>query len=214
MAEVTQVRKCECTANASACRFIALTGGPGAGKTAVLELFRKHACSGVALLPESASIIFGGGFWRHDSEAGRKAAQRAIFHTQRELERLVIEEGVSKAAICDRGTLDSLAYWPGSEESFWSDLQTTREKQLARYSVVIHLKTPGAHNGYNHSNPIRTESPEEAARIDAKILKAWEGHPKRIIVDSAESFIDKALRAVSLIAAELPESCRLYKGAK
>lgn len=209
-----ELKGCDCISSTNErCRFIALTGGPGAGKTAVLELFRQHACKGIALLPESASIIFGGGFWRHDTDAGRRAAQRAIFHTQSELERMVVEEGQSRAAVCDRGALDSLAYWPGTEESFWAELKTSRQELLSRYHAVIHLRTPGSRNGYNHSNPIRTESPEEAARIDQRILRAWEGHPRRIIVESAESFLDKALTAVTLIVNELPEPCRRCKGA-
>ena len=38
-------------------RRIALTGGPGAGKTAVLELMRKTLCKHVKVLPESAGIV-------------------------------------------------------------------------------------------------------------------------------------------------------------
>jgi hypothetical protein len=180
----------------------------------VIELFRRRSCAGIALLPESASIIFGGGFWRHDSLAGRQAAQRAIFHTQRELERMVAEEGGSRAALCDRGTLDSLAYWPGSEQDFWRDLETTREAELRRYHAVIHLRTPGAHNGYNHSNPIRIESPEEAARIDRRIQDAWQGHPRCVVVESTDNFVDKALNAVSAIVAELPDACQRCRGAR
>jgi broad-specificity NMP kinase len=36
-----------------------LTGGPGAGKTAVLELLRHSLCDDVAILSEAAGIIFG-----------------------------------------------------------------------------------------------------------------------------------------------------------
>ena len=43
---------------------IVLTGGPGAGKTAVLELVRQHFCEHVHVLSEAASVVFGGGFPR------------------------------------------------------------------------------------------------------------------------------------------------------
>ena len=69
-----------------------LTGGPGAGKTAVLELALRSLCKHVAVLPEAAAIVFGGGFPRRTSVPARKAAQRAIFHVQRESERLVLED--------------------------------------------------------------------------------------------------------------------------
>jgi hypothetical protein len=92
--EVLQVGTalCDCTRIEHEPIFVALTGGPGAGKTAVLEsagrLLREH----VAILPESAGILFGGGFPRHESDVGRRSAQRAIFHVQREVERLVAGE--------------------------------------------------------------------------------------------------------------------------
>ena len=66
--------------------MIVLTGGPGAGKTAVLEMLRKEVCPHVAILPEAAGILFGGGFWRLPTDSARAAAQRAIFRVQRELE--------------------------------------------------------------------------------------------------------------------------------
>lgn len=46
-------------------RRIVLTGGPGAGKTALLELIRQSFCSHVTVLPEAASIVFGGGWDGH-----------------------------------------------------------------------------------------------------------------------------------------------------
>jgi hypothetical protein len=43
-------------------RLVAVTGGPGAGKTAVLELAARSLCEHVAILLEAATIVFGGGF--------------------------------------------------------------------------------------------------------------------------------------------------------
>src|SRR5689334_15683057 len=86
-------------------RRIVLTGGPGAGKTAVLEMIRKTLCEHVQVLPESAGIVFGGGFPRRPELKARRAAQRAIFHVQCELEAAIITDEVS-VALCDRGTID------------------------------------------------------------------------------------------------------------
>src|SRR3989338_5679779 len=90
---------------------IVLTGGPGAGKTAILEVIKKNFCEHITVLPEAASIVFGGGFWRKGSIPAKKAAQRAIYHIQKELEQLVIEEQESAIILCDRCTIDGLAYW-------------------------------------------------------------------------------------------------------
>lgn len=189
-------------------RRIVLTGGPGAGKTAVLELVRQSFCRHIQVLPEAASILFGGGFPRASSPVGRQAAQRAIFFVQRELE--LAADGSDGAAIvlCDRGTIDGAAYWPGPAD-LWTSVGTTRDEQLARYDAVIHMRTPPAAE-YNHRNPVRIESPAEALAIDERIARAWDGHPRRYFVESAQDFIAKARAAVSILRDELPECCRRH----
>ena len=186
---------------------VVITGGPGAGKTAVLELVQKTFCNHVAVLPEAASIIFGGGFPRHDSFSARRAAQRAIFYIQRELEKLALDEKLSSIVLCDRGTIDGLAYWPGDEIDFWKEVNSTKEKELARYQAVIHLRTPPSHNGYNHQNPLRTETAVEASVIDEKIAEAWKDHPRRFFVESEEGLLIKVQKTLELIRNEIPASC-------
>jgi predicted ATPase len=197
---------CECAA-AHDRRRVVLTGGPGAGKTAVLELIRRSFCEHVKVLPEAAGIVFGGGFPREEDLECKRAAQRAIFHVQRELENTGDSHNPT-IVLCDRGTLDSLAYWPGPTEEFCPAVGTTRAEQLARYDAVIHLRTPPLDHGYNHQNPLRTESAAVAAEIDERILRAWEGHPRRYVIESTASFLDKAAEAVALVRREIPECCR------
>jgi predicted ATPase len=189
---------------------VVLTGGPGAGKTAVLETVRKRFCKHLAVLPESASILFGGGFPRRDSIAARAAAQRAISRVQVELERLTIEEQSYAVALCDRGTLDGLAYWPFERELFFSELGTSEQEQLSRYAAVIHLRSPGAKHGYNHQNPVRIETPAQAAEIDARIEAAWSAHPHRVFIDSSSDFLDKLIKAVDAIRAQIPDCCAAH----
>ena len=190
-------------------RRVVLTGGPGAGKTALLELIRQTFCSHVRVLPESAGIVFGGGFPRGNEEACRRAAQRAIFHVQRQLE--VIGDLHNPAVVlCDRGTIDGLAYWPGRVEDFWSSLGTTLDSELRRYHAVIHLRTPTAEHGYNHRNPLRTESAATAADIDARLADVWSLHPRRFVVESAPEFILKASAALDILRSEIPTCCRQH----
>ena len=187
-------------------RRVVLTGGPGAGKTAVLELVRRTFCEHVTVLPEAAGIVFGGGFPRDGSLPRRAAAQRAIFHVQRELE-AVGDDGNPAVVLCDRGTVDGWAYWPGPGD-FWSAVGTTQADELARYHAVIHLRTPAADGGYDRSNPLRTEGAPEAALIDARIDEAWSGHPRRFVVDATPDFLTKAERSIAILQAEIPECCR------
>jgi predicted ATPase len=188
-------------------RTIVLTGGPGGGKTAIVELVRRTLCDHVAVVPESASILFRGGFPRESSVASQCAAQRAIVHVQLELETLVGQRPDTRVLLCDRGTLDSLAYWPRARDAFFDELKTTEAEQLARYDVVIHVETPGAHHGY-HRDAVRIETAAEAAVIDKRIAAIWRNHPRCSAVPTTPRFIDKAARVIALIEAELPAACR------
>jgi predicted ATPase len=186
-------------------RRVVLTGGPGAGKTAVIEMIRRVMCHHVHVLPESAGIVFGGGFPRGSALAMRRAAQRAIFHVQRELE-ATCAAGDHALVVCDRGTIDSLAYWPGPEDML-ATVGTSLAEELERYYAVVHLRTPPA-NEYNHRNPLRVETPAEAAAIDERIATAWLRHPRRFEVDASPDFIAKAMRALEIVRDLVPECCR------
>lgn len=202
------------TSTASAClcdrthhtRRVVLTGGPGAGKTAVLELVRATACRHVRVLPEAASILFGGGFPRRDGFEERRAAQRALFHVQRELEALGKAEGAA-ILLCDRGTLDGLAYWPGDPQDLWRAVHSSLEGEQQRYAAVIHLQTPAEGVGYNHANPIRTETARAAALIDARIAEVWAGHPRVTTISASDDFLVKANAALDAIRSALPDCC-------
>jgi predicted ATPase len=190
--------------------LVAVTGGPGAGKTAVLEMALRSFCAHVGVLPEAAGVVFGGGFPRHDSEIARRAAQRSIFHIQREMERLVVGEGRVAVGLCDRGTVDGVAYWPAASDSYWAEFGTTREQELDRYAAVIHLRTPAATQGYNHDNVLRVESAAAAEVLDRRILEAWSGHPNRVVIESDDEFLPKAARALAVARALLPRCCRAH----
>jgi predicted ATPase len=180
-------------------RRIVLTGGPGAGKTAVLDLLRHELCEHVAILPEAAGLVFAGGFPRNDKPEVRRAAQRAIFHVQSELE-AAFEANGSTLLLCDRGAVDGAAYWPGPDD-FWNALGTTRRAILDRYDVVIHLRVPPAPH-YGHQNPLRTETAAEARAIDDRIL------------ESSSDFVEKARQALEAIRAELPKCCNRVTGSQ
>jgi predicted ATPase len=196
---------CTCDVEHST-RKVVLTGGPGAGKTAILEFMRLAFCRHVVILPEAAGILFGGGFPRNRSDVRLRAAQRAIFHVQRQLE--AGTEGENAAiVVCDRGTPDGSAYWPGPG-TLWEAVGTRMEDELSRYAAVIHLRTPGEANGYNYRNPLRTESVEEALEIDERIGKIWAPHPGYVEVPATDDFLVKARRALTLLRDQVPPCCQ------
>jgi hypothetical protein len=172
----------------------------------VLELILQQFCSHVQILPEAAGIVFGGGFPRTGSAERRRAAQRAIFFVQRELENIGDADNAA-IVLCDRGTVDGAAYWPGPD-SFWKSVGTTIEQELGRYDAVIHLRTPPSGGGYNQANPRRTESARTAAEIDAELLRIWMNHPRRYVVPPTGDFLEKAAKTIEILHDEMPDCCK------
>jgi hypothetical protein len=129
---------------------------------------------------------------------------------QREVERLVTEEQQVAVALCDRGTVDGLAYWPDPPETFWRDVGSELSDELARYSAVVHLRTPAIDEGYT-GDRIRVESARQAAGLDHRILDAWAGHTRRTVVASSPDFGAKASEALELIRSHLPPCCLAHQ---
>lgn len=200
-------KRCGCCEPHGKTKLVVLTGGPGAGKTAVLEIIRKELCEHVVILPEAASVVFGGGFWRLNSVSARMASQRAILHVQQELENIALGEDQWSLGLCDRGTLDALAYWPGDEQEFWQEARSSRDAEYQRYYSVIHLRVPTDELGYNHDNPLRIETAPQAAAIDERIHAIWSKHPRYRMVDSDQDFLIKAKKVLHHIKEDMPPCC-------
>lgn len=204
----TGTHPCKCNRKRHRVKFVVLTGGPGGGKTAILEMARRYFCRHVVLLPEAASIVFSGGFPRLCTDAGREAAQHAIFAVQRQMETLAANHPDTALVLCDRGTIDGLAYWPGTPRSFFARHQTTLQEELARYAAVIHVEPAGPESYERGGN--RVETIEEARRIDGRIRAAWDHHPLRYVLSNSSNFLDKATLALELIRTQMPECCRTH----
>lgn len=181
---------------------IVLTGGPSGGKTTLLDALKKELGPGVSVVPEAASILYRGGFPRGKTSKSLIHTQKAIYYTQKELEDLIDVQSSAPLLICDRGSLDSIAYWPHSEGNFFETMGTAREQELSRYDWVLHLDTASA-NFYDGANPIRTESYDEAWSLNQKIKQAWKGHPRRIVISQNDDFLGKMAKSVALISAIL-----------
>lgn len=205
---VDGMARCWCATTGHAARLVVVTGGPGAGKTAVLELARRTLCRHVAILPEAAGIVYGGGFPRRATPAARRAVQRVIWHTERQLEWLEQAEGAAALVLCDRSTIDGLAYWPGQPDELLAEMGTDLATERSRYRAVVHLRTPDGDHGYNHQNPLRTEDARTARAIDDRILELWDGHPNRVVVDEHDDFEVKADEALAALRTHVPACCR------
>ncbi len=182
------------------CRKIVLTGGPSGGKTTVTEAVSREFPDQVQIVPEAASLIFSGGWPRRANANGIRRHQRAIYFVQRELEEMIQSELTpTQMVLCDRGSMDGVAYWPFEDGGFLKELESDESRELKRYDLVLHLDTAPV-SAYSKNNRVRNESFEEAWALNEKIKQAWSGHPHRIIIPGLESgFIDKLSQSLLVI---------------
>lgn len=197
------------------CRIV-VTGGPGGGKTTAADLFRREIGERVVIVPEAATLVFSGGFPRCANAPGLLAAQHAIYHVQRNLEDVQSAQYPDRILLCDRGTVDGAAYWPGETDEFFGELGTSLEAELARYDGVIFFESAAVGGlDIEGGNPIRNESLEEAAALDRKLHELWENHPRFVVVRHNRSFFKKisfGLAELEAMVAELDQRKELPGG--
>lgn len=171
---------------------VVLTGGPGGGKTTAADLYRREIGDRVVIVPESATLLYSGGFPRSSRKDVRKVAQKAIYQTQTCLEDAQIAGYENRILLCDRGTVDGAAYWPGDPSDFFQSLGTSLESELARYDAVIFFETAAVGGiSIEGGNPVRVESLEQAVEIDKKLRELWSPHPHFVFIAHDKSFLKK-----------------------
>jgi len=169
---------------------IVLTGGPGGGKTTLINELQcdPEWANRIIALPEAISI------------AGRVGiSMREPLFQKLRVETQATMEGVldralgnedSRVILCHRGTLNPLAYWLDrgwSEEEFFAFTETQRKEHYQRYTAVIHLVTaaddaPQAYKRFPEAH--RPEQPEVAIRLDRLLEQVWCGHPRYFQIDN------------------------------
>lgn len=191
---------------------IVLTGGPGGGKSTAADLFHREKGDHIALVPEVSTLLFGGGFPRSSDRTAVMAAQQAIYHVQHSLELAQSALCPDRTLICDRGTVDGAAYWPGEPHDFFKALGTTLKKELARYDAVLFFESAAVGGmSIEGGNPLRNESIEEAIALDARLRRIWSQHPRFVLVPNDKSFIKKitfgleSLESIVTTMSEPPE---------
>jgi predicted ATPase len=191
------------------CRIV-LTGGPGGGKTTAGDLFRREIGERVVLVPEAATLLFSGGFPRVQEPLAVRAAQTAIFHLQRSLEDVQSARFPHRILLCDRGTIDGAAYWPGTPEEYFDAVGTTVDAELKRYDAVIFFESAAVGGDrIEGGNPIRNESVDQAVALDRRLRALWARHPRFVLVPHNRSFFKKisvGLASLEGIVTQLAEA--------
>ncbi len=176
---------------------IALTGGPGGGKSTAAELFKLEFKDFISLVPEVATLLFRGGYPRVDSSLVIENIQKSIFHVQGNIEDTYATLFPHHTLLCDRGTVDGGAYWPKGPEDFFKTMGTTLDKELKRYDAVIFFETAAAGGlAIELGNPVRNEDQIKAIEIDLKLKDLWSKHPHFVYIKNEPSFLKKILAGI------------------
>lgn len=186
------------------CVRVVLTGGPGGGKTTAADLFRREIGQKVVIVPEAATLLYRGGFPRSDVPEVRVAIQKAIYHVQRNLEDSHAGLFCDRVLLCDRGTIDGAAYWPGDSKDYFKALGTSLEEELERYDAVFFFETAAvAGISIEGGNPERIETLEQAKILDAKLRSLWSKHKNFHLISHQNSFMAKINGALGVLKAVL-----------
>lgn len=195
---------------------IVITGGPSAGKTTGLSWIQNEFTKlgyTVLFVPETATELISGGVtpWGCGSNLDYQKCQMRL---QLEKERLFEQAAKTMKAekvliVCDRGTMDNRAYMNELEFSQLLNEVGSDEIQLRdSYDAVFHMVTAakGAEKFYTtENNSARTETVEQAAALDDKLIAAWTGHPHLRVIDNSTNFEDKLKRLIAEIRSFLGE---------
>ncbi len=192
---------------------IVLTGGPGSGKTTVLNsIVNMYTSLGVkvVVVSETATEIINSGIKPFgDDKIEMLDFQKLVLSLQ------LSKEEIYDEAICmyqkvhpnediliiyDRGSIDNKAYI--TDEEFDAVMQSVCDADystiLNKYDLIIDLV--GSKKFYTlENNKARSESADVALTLGEKTLKSWVGHPKVKIVGPKENMNDKVSEVVSYI---------------
>ena len=195
---------------------IVITGGPCAGKSTAMSWIQNSFSQmgyTVLFIPETATELITAGVapWTCGSNGEyQKCQMRLQLDKERVFEQAAASMNAGKVLIvCDRGALDNKAYMDTVEFAALLEYLGTNEIELRdHYDAVFDLVTAakGAEAFYTtENNSARTETVDEAAALDDKLISAWTGHPHLRVIDNSSNFEDKMKRLIAEISSFLGE---------
>ena len=212
---------------------VCLTGGPCGGKSTAMSILTQVLSKRgykVIVCPESPTeLILNGIFPGPDVSMlkfqyinlAKQLNKEALYEDEisgcYDKDKLVI--------LYDRGICDQIAYVGKEEfEKILASKGMTIQDAYSHYDGVFHLVTAakGAEKYYQWNDPskedtgnnaARSESPEEARKMDDDTLAAWIGHPHLRVFDNSTDFEGKMKKVVEEILTMLgiPDSFEIER---
>lgn len=188
---------------------IVLTGGPGSGKTTVIEKINQVFSSQgfkVVIVSETATELMNSGVTFLDGTVSLVDFQELVLRMQLAKEEVVdrmieLSKNDNIIVIYDRGTIDNTAYI--NKEEFLEVLARLNHVKsftdlMNKYDLVINLV--GRADFYTTlNNKARYESANDAIALGDKTLKCWLGHDKVKVVLPKDEMADKINEVLNII---------------
>lgn len=192
---------------------IVLTGGPCAGKTTALGYvsaeLQKEGIEVIAVEEQATKLITSG---KTPKNMGSYEFHKLLFEQELKEETYILQQAEQMSCdrvvvLFDRGLLDNRAFVTQADFDRYSSIYGVNEDVLRNsYDAVFHLVTAanGAEEYYNLSNnPARSETLEEARKIDIETIAVWCGTNHLRIIDNSTCFEEKLKRLLKEIKAFL-----------
>ena len=183
---------------------ILLTGGPGSGKSGIMELL-KPEMPDFQFVPEVASILIGQAGIHPGKTAGSvRRFQTTLYPIQVLFEttstEIAMDDG-KKGLVLDRGRVDAAVYFSGGVEEYEKVLGTTVTRDYGEYDLVICLAVPPPeiYEIIRLNNPARGESYSLASYLGGEIREVWQNHHNFAYIPNLGSWEEKVAMVRSVI---------------
>jgi len=173
-----------------------LAGGPGSGKTKGIKYLQKSLLEKgykVYVIQETATELIESGLDRRSPEFPYYNFSLMLY---KELlfEKMATDKSEDAVILCDRGRMDPKAY--RGDAVFNQILERfnigSEKEVLDSYDGVLFLQTTadGLEKKYL-INDIRTESTEQAVKLQERLMEVWQPHSNFVFINNSENVNEK-----------------------
>ena len=100
----------------------------------------------------------------------------------------------------------SIASWPDGEAGYFTAIESSFDREAARYDAVIFFQSAAIHGeDVRSNNPYRSEDSHSAQVLDDRLRRAWERHPNFHYIPTETSFMRKINRGLDAISGVLTQ---------